>query len=93
MKWWQIRKRNADLVRELQSDLELEEEAQRADSLSPEEVRYAARRALGNTVLIREHTHEAWGSASFERLMVKGALFSRIFFPITFGSSANLDRQ
>ena len=32
MKWWQIRKRNAYLVRELQSDLELEEEEQRADT-------------------------------------------------------------
>ena len=26
MKWWQIRKRNEDLERELRSDLELEEE-------------------------------------------------------------------
>ena len=29
MRWWQIRKRHADLERELQSDLELEEEEQR----------------------------------------------------------------
>ena len=29
MKWWQIRKRDADLDRELRSDLELEEEEQR----------------------------------------------------------------
>ena len=29
MKWWQIRKRNDDLERELRSDLELEEEEQR----------------------------------------------------------------
>jgi hypothetical protein len=29
MKWWQIRKRNADLERELRADLELEEEEQR----------------------------------------------------------------
>jgi putative ABC transport system permease protein len=68
MWWWQIRKRNADLERELRSDLELEEEARRADGLSPEEARYAARRAFGNTLLIREHTHEVWRSASLERL-------------------------
>ena len=29
MRWWQIRKRDADLERELRSDLELEEEEQR----------------------------------------------------------------
>ncbi len=68
MKWWQIRKRRADLERELQSDLALEEEEQRDNGLPPEEARYAAQRAFGNTTLIREQTHEAWGSAAFERL-------------------------
>ena len=67
MRWWQIQKRDADLERELQSDLELEEEEQRENGLSPEEARHAARRAFGNTTLIREQTHEAWGWASFER--------------------------
>jgi hypothetical protein len=33
MCWWHIRKRNADLERELKSDLELEEEEQRSDGL------------------------------------------------------------
>ena len=42
MKWWQIRERDADLERELQSDLELEEEDQRDKGKSPEEARYAA---------------------------------------------------
>ncbi len=37
MKWWQIRKNDADLERELRSDLELGEEEQLANSLSPEE--------------------------------------------------------
>jgi putative ABC transport system permease protein len=69
MKWWQIRKRDADLERELQSDLELEEEEQRANGLSAEEARRAARRAFGNTMLIREHIHEAWGWAPVERLL------------------------
>lgn len=66
MRWWQIRKRNADLERELRSDLELEEEEQRETGLSAEEARYAARRAFGNPTLIRELTHEAWGWAALE---------------------------
>ena len=68
MKWWQIRKRDADLERELHSDLEQEEEEQREKGLSAEEARHAARRTLGNTTLIREQTHEAWGWAPVERL-------------------------
>jgi hypothetical protein len=69
MRWWQVKKRDADLERELRSDLDLEEEEQqREQGLSPENARYAARRALGNAALIREQTHEAWGWATFERL-------------------------
>jgi predicted permease len=66
MRWWQLKKRNADLERELQSDLDLEEEEQRENGLPPEEARYAARRAFGNLTLIREQTHEAWGWAALE---------------------------
>jgi predicted permease len=69
MKWWQIRKRAADLERELQSDLELEEEQQRTNGLSAEEAPQAARRAFGNTTLIREQIHDAWGWAPVERLL------------------------
>ncbi len=68
MPWWQFKKRNADLERELQSDLDLEEQEQRENGLSREEAHYAARRAFGNATLIREQTHEAWGWATFERL-------------------------
>jgi predicted permease len=68
MKWWQIRKRDDDLERELRSDLELEEEEQRERGPSSEAARYAARRAFGNATLIKEQTHEAWGWAPFERL-------------------------
>jgi len=60
MKWWQIKKRDADLERELRSDLELEAEEQRENGLSPEEARYAALRAFGNPTLIREHTRTVW---------------------------------
>jgi predicted permease len=68
MRWWWTAKRDADLERELRSDLELEEEEQRESCVSADEARYAARRAFGNTALVREQTHEAWGWAMFERL-------------------------
>lgn len=67
MRWWQIRRRDADLERELRSDLEIEEEEQRERGLSPEDAHYAARRAFGNATLIREMTHEASGWAPVER--------------------------
>lgn len=68
MRWWQIKKRDADLERELRSDLDLEEEEQRESGVPAKEARYAAQRAFGNATLIREQTHEAWGSAPLERL-------------------------
>jgi predicted permease len=58
--WWPIRKRDADLERELRSDLELEEEEQREAGISEEEARYAALRAFGNPTLIREQTGAVW---------------------------------
>src|ERR1700691_6236095 len=60
MKWWQIKKRDADLERELRSDLELEEEEQREGGISGEEARYTALRAFGNPSLIREQTRAIW---------------------------------
>ena len=64
MTWWRIRKRDADLERELRSDLELEAEEQRESGLSAEDARYAAQRALGNLALIKEQTYEAWAGRS-----------------------------
>src|SRR5437763_745553 len=68
MRWWRIKERDADLERELRSDLELEEEEQRESGAPPEDVRNAARRAFGNATLIREQTHEVWGWAAVEHL-------------------------
>ena len=78
MRWWQIQKRNADIERELQSDLELEEEEQREGGLSGDAARYAARRTFGNTTLIREQTREAWGWTALERLAQDLRFASRI---------------
>jgi putative ABC transport system permease protein len=58
--WRQIKKRDADLERELRSDLELEEEEQREGGISEQEARYAAMRAFGNPALIREQTLAVW---------------------------------
>jgi putative ABC transport system permease protein len=69
MRWWQIKKRNADLERELQSDLELEEEEQRERGLSTEDARYAALRTFGNPTLIREHTRAVWTRNTLDNLL------------------------
>jgi len=60
MTWWQIRKRDAEVERELQSDLELEEEEQREQGVPPAEARHAALRSFGNPTLIREQTRAVW---------------------------------
>ena len=69
MRWWPLTKRNADLERELQSDLALEEQEQRERGLSSEEARYAALRAFGNPILIREQTHATWSWSWLESLV------------------------
>jgi hypothetical protein len=68
MKWWQIKKRDADLERELRSDLELEEEEQREGGISEEEARSAALRAFGNPTLVREQTRAVWSWNLLESL-------------------------
>jgi hypothetical protein len=42
MKWWQIRRRNADLDRKLRSDPDLEEEEQRECGVPAEKAHYVA---------------------------------------------------
>ena len=37
------------------------------NAAAPEEARYAALRSFGNTTVIKEHTHEAWGWTPFEQ--------------------------
>ena len=62
MAWgWSWRQKcEQDLERELRSDLELEAEDQQELGLSAEEARYAARRAFGNTTLIKEEVRTMW---------------------------------
>jgi predicted permease len=68
MRFWQGRKRDADVERELQSDLELEEEEQRERGVSSEEARHAALRAFGNPALISEQTRAVWSWNTLENL-------------------------
>lgn len=67
MNWWR-RRREDDLDRELRAHLDLEAEEQRAAGLSQHDAGNAARRALGNSTLVREDTRAVWGWASVETL-------------------------
>jgi predicted permease len=69
MRWWQTKKRDSDLERELASDLELEEQEQRENGASVDEAHYAALRAFGNPTLIREQTRAAWSWSWLENLL------------------------
>src|SRR5215469_1297122 len=69
MRWWRRKQRDEELARELQCDLELEEEEQRERGLSPEEARFAAVRAFGNPTLIREQMRAVWTWNWLERLV------------------------
>jgi predicted permease len=69
MRWWRRKQRDEELARELQCDLELEEEEQRERGFSGEEARFAAVRAFGNPTLIREQTRAVWTWNWLERLV------------------------
>ncbi len=69
MRWHRRECREQDLERELRSHLELEAEEQRESGLSPEEARYAARRAFGNIALTKEEVRHAWGWTRWETLL------------------------
>ena len=78
--------RARDLDREIRSHLELEAEEQRLDGASPDEARWAARRAFGNPLLIAEDGRAVWGRPALEacvqdlrygvRLMRRSPVFS-----------------
>ncbi len=68
MRWFRRKDREQDLERELRSDLGLEAAEQQENGLSPVEARYAARRAFGNTALVKEDVRGTWGGRWFEDL-------------------------
>jgi macrolide transport system ATP-binding/permease protein len=67
--WWLRRRRKEEELRaELQFHLEEDADEGRADGLSEEQARQAARRALGNVTLLREDTRTLWTWAPLEQL-------------------------
>ncbi len=94
MLWGSRKKREEDLERELRSDLELEAAEQRESGLPAAEARYAARRAFGNTTLIKEEVREMWGWTSLERFWqdlcygVRQLRLSPVFALVTISSLA-----
>ena len=54
------REQEADLERELRSDLELEAEEQQDAGVPSEEARYRAMRSLGNATLVKEDVRKTW---------------------------------
>jgi putative ABC transport system permease protein len=79
MNWPWSKDRERDLERELRSDMELEAAEQRESGLSPEDARYAAQRALGNTTLLKEQVRETWGWTSVEAVAQDVRLSFRMF--------------
>lgn len=68
MSWWSRKQHERDLEREIRSDLEAEAEEQCGNGLSAAEARYVARRAFGNTTLVKEEVRDMWGLQWFDRL-------------------------
>ena len=58
--FWRRKQREQDLEREIRADLELEAAEHQESGLSPEDARYAARRAFGNTALVKEDVRSMW---------------------------------
>jgi predicted permease len=69
MRWWQSKNRDGDLDCELRSHLETEEAEQQENGLSREEARYSARRAFGNTALVKEDVRQVWRAAWVEQFL------------------------
>src|SRR6266849_8916670 len=67
---WLTERRNkeAELHEELQFHLDEEAEKRQAEGLAHDEARWAARRELGNIVLLRENTRAMWGWTIVEQL-------------------------
>jgi macrolide transport system ATP-binding/permease protein len=59
--------KEAELRQELEFHLEAEAEDRRADGLTEEEAKYAARRDLGNYTLVQVDTRAAWGWTLLEQ--------------------------
>ncbi len=68
MRWRRHKQRDEDAERELRSHLELEAEEQKEAGVPEDEARYAARRVLGNTTIVKENIREVWSWTAWEVL-------------------------
>src|SRR5947209_18810881 len=69
LRWLTERRiKEAELHDELQFHLDEEAEQRQAEGLARDEARWAARRELGNIVLLRENTRAMWGWTILEQL-------------------------
>ena len=59
--------RESELDREMEAHLELEAEEQEESGLQPEDAHFAARRAFGNTTIVREDVRAIWSAIWLER--------------------------
>ncbi|HKD09814.1 MAG TPA: ABC transporter permease [Bryobacteraceae bacterium] len=66
---WTRKQREADLQEEFRFHLEEEAEERRSSGASEEEARFAARRDLGNRLLLQEETRSAWGWIMVEQFL------------------------
>ena len=70
MKWWSMGKKDADLERELRSDLDLEEAEQLERGLPLDEARSAARRRRVDSV----HPVSVYPTWSLKRAVISAAI-------------------
>jgi hypothetical protein len=71
-RFWMLMRRqqfDADLGEEMRLHLELREQEQVRAGITPDDARYAALRRFGNTTLLKEKSHMAWGWEWLEHLV------------------------
>src|SRR5579871_3554125 len=68
MAWWNRKRRESDLERELGAHLELETTEQQEAGVPPDQARSSAQRAFGSTAFYKESVREAWGWMFLDRL-------------------------